>query len=190
MSQAIAASQAPPHTPPSIMAMTGAAWFSMARMRRRKGSYQPSGSRCPSGNSSTSWPADQILTPALALNTTARTRFSPKVSNAAISSSAKVAQSALRFSKWSRQTVPIALSIFDSTNGMPNPREDGFSVHLTPKLRRKQGSDRSLRSGGLPQPELGGLGLSRPSADERNAFERTEEPNFCRIYELSLLDRI
>ena len=87
-------------------------------MSRRSGSHQPSGSRRASGNSLTSCPADQIFTPGFARRITARARSSAKASSAFRISSTSAADSALRFSKWSRQIAPTLFSIFVSTNGM------------------------------------------------------------------------
>ncbi|MEJ2340433.1 MAG: hypothetical protein P8Y15_16295, partial [Gemmatimonadales bacterium] len=73
MSHAIATSQAPPHTPPSIIPMIGAGHSWTVRTRTRKGSDQPRGSRLGSANSPMSCPADQTFAPSGARKTMART---------------------------------------------------------------------------------------------------------------------
>ena len=71
-SHANATSQAPPHTVPSIIAITGAANSSISRMSCGSGSSQPSGSRPSVGSSSTSCPADQTGAPGCARRMTTR----------------------------------------------------------------------------------------------------------------------
>ena len=123
MSQAIATSQPPPHTPPSIRAMTGAGKSCRARTTTRKASAQPSGSRPGLGISPTSWPADQTFALGGARRTTARTFCSRKASSAVVTSPISASLSALRFSRWVITIVAIeswlSVRISDMSSASP-----------------------------------------------------------------------
>ena len=65
-------SQAPPHTDPPTMAITGVGCASTWRMIRRRGSLYVSGSRPLRGSSWTSWPAEKMWASGAARRTTTR----------------------------------------------------------------------------------------------------------------------
>ncbi len=94
----MASSQAPPQTPPSISAITGAGNASTARTSTRSGSSQPSGSRPARDSSDRSCPADHTLHPAGARTISARALSASNASSPARMSPISARLSAFRFS--------------------------------------------------------------------------------------------
>jgi hypothetical protein len=134
-SQANTVSVAPPHTLPSIMAMTGPGKFSISRTSWRSGSSQPSGSRRDSGSSSTSWPAENTLAPGLARKITTRAFACWNERSASMVSSTRGWLKAFRRRSLSSVIVPI-----ESTD-----LARMWGIMTTPWHSRWQGYDRLRR---------------------------------------------